>query len=74
MVYYLSVSLFGVIIGVTLILTIRPGQRGGTMLSTENQTKLQEPVYAIFDLVRYVLRYHNVSFCMKRLSSHFVIL
>ena len=53
-VYYLSTSMCAVVIGVTLVMTIRPGERGDTGLSSDFTVQKKTPLDAILDLMRLV--------------------
>ena len=51
-VFYLSTSMCAVVIGVTLVMTIRPGERGDTGLSSDFEVQKKTPLDAIMDLMR----------------------
>ena len=54
-VYYLTTTLSAVIIGIILVLTIRPGDRGEQDINKTGATKEQEALDALLDLIRSVL-------------------
>ena len=53
MVYYLTTTLSAVIIGIILVLTIRPGAKGNADINKSGNIVQQEPLDALFDLIRY---------------------
>ena len=52
MVYYLTTTLSAVIVGIILVLTIRPGEKGDSEIEKTGKTKQQKPLDALFDLIR----------------------
>ncbi|XP_045158775.1 excitatory amino acid transporter 1-like [Mercenaria mercenaria] len=50
-VYYLTTTFAAVIMGIILVLVIQPGKRGGA-ISRSGDPKEQEPLEALFDLIR----------------------
>ena len=54
-VYYLTTTFSAVILGIILVLTIRPGEKGNADINKTGKTVQQEPLDALFDLIRYYL-------------------
>jgi len=50
-VYYLATTFFAVILGIILVVTIKPGHKG-TTTERQGQAKTQEALVALFDLIR----------------------
>lgn len=61
-VYYLTTTFCAVVIGIVLVLAIQPGYKGGNIAKTGN-TKEQEPLEALFDLIRSA--FHLLPFLTK---------
>lgn len=51
-VYYLTTTFSAVILGIILVLTIRPGEKGNADINKTGKTVQQEPLDALFDLIR----------------------
>jgi Na+/H+-dicarboxylate symporter len=51
-VYYLTTTFAAVIMGIILVLAIEPGKKGGE-ITRSGSSKEQEPLEALFDLIRY---------------------
>lgn len=51
-VYYLTTTLIAVIIGIVLVLSIRPGDIGDTDIDRTGKEKTTDPAYAFMDLIR----------------------
>ena len=52
MVYYLTTTLSAVVVGIILVLTIRPGAKGNADINKTGNLVQQEPLDALFDLIR----------------------
>jgi len=50
-VYYMTTTFAAVILGIILVLIIRPGSRGND-ITRVGESKEQEPLEALFDLIR----------------------
>ena len=56
LIYYFGTTLIAAIIGIILVLTIRPGSRGGKVIfKADSKTAEGRTVDTILDLFRYVL-------------------
>ena len=53
--YYMLTTFMAVLLGILMVSTIQPGNRGIDKAIKEDKDKLVEPVDALLDLVRYVL-------------------
>lgn len=51
-VYYLTTTLCAVIIGIVLVVTIRPGERGDKKIDKGGESKDADALDALFDLIR----------------------
>ena len=51
-VYYLTTTLIAVIIGIVLVLSIRPGKQGSEEINKQGKAKQVEALDALFDLIR----------------------
>jgi len=51
-VYYLTTTLCAVIIGIILVVTIRPGEQGDRKIDKSGSSKDTDPLDALFDLIR----------------------
>lgn len=68
-VYYLSTSMCAVVIGVTLVMTIRPGERGDTGLSSDFTVQKKTPLDAILDLMRNCFPDNLVEACYQKQTT-----
>ncbi|KAK3091712.1 hypothetical protein FSP39_022096 [Pinctada imbricata] len=67
-VYYLTTTLMAVIIGIILVLSIRPGKQGGEIKKT-GQGKSVEPLDALFDLIRNCFPNNLVTACFQKVET-----
>jgi solute carrier family 1 (high affinity glutamate transporter) protein 3 len=51
-VYYLTTTFCAVVIGIIMVLAIQPGKKGNEEIAKSGNTKEQEPLEALFDLIR----------------------
>ena len=51
-IYYMTTTLIAVIIGIVLVLSIRPGKQGSEDIDKQGKTKQVDALDALFDLVR----------------------
>lgn len=68
-VYYLTTTLSAVIVGIILVLTIRPGEKGDSEIEKTGKTKQQKPLDALFDLIRNCFPDNLVGACFERQTT-----
>lgn len=68
-VYYLTTTLSAVIIGIILVLTIRPGEKGDSEIDKTGKTQQQKPLDALFDLIRNCFPDNLIEACFQRQST-----
>ncbi|XP_052280275.1 excitatory amino acid transporter 3-like isoform X2 [Dreissena polymorpha] len=67
-VYYLTTTFAAVIEGIILVLTIKPGNRGGG-ITPSGQSKDQAPLEALFDLIRNCFPDNLIEASFRRLTT-----
>lgn len=65
-VYYLSTSLCAIVVGITLVLTVRPGSRGNTEISDSYESVSHHPLDAILDLLRNCFPNNLIEACFAK--------
>lgn len=67
-VYYMTTTFAAVIMGIVLVLIIKPGEKGGE-ISRSGSSKEQEPIEALFDLIRNCFPDNLVEASFKRQTT-----
>lgn len=65
-VYYMLTTLFAVILGIIMVLAISPGTKGDGNINKSGTAKTNEPLDALFDLVRNCFPDNLIEACFKR--------
>lgn len=68
-VYYLTTTLSAVIIGIILVLTIRPGEKGNSDINRTGEAKKQEALDALFDLIRNCFPDNLIGACFQKQTT-----
>lgn len=76
-VYYLTTTLCAVIIGIILVVTIRPGERGGKDIDKGGSSKNADALDSLFDLIRNCFPDNLIEACFRKqtteVSDHTII-
>lgn len=68
-VYYLTTTLCAVIIGIVLVVTIRPGERGDKKIDKGGESKDADALDALFDLIRNCFPDNLIEACFRKQTT-----
>ncbi|XP_052095353.1 excitatory amino acid transporter 1-like isoform X2 [Mytilus californianus] len=68
-VYYLTTTLCAVIIGIILVVTIRPGERGGKDIDKGGSSKDADALDSLFDLIRNCFPDNLIEACFRKQTT-----